>query len=95
MCQERGPRLWAKWPTSQWPVTEAATRMAMPHTTHGRPPTRPTRIFEALSSAPRRRIVACLSKTDMTAGEIAQRFAYMDEPAGHLQALVDPGERPG
>ncbi len=35
------------------------------------------KIFEALSSAPRRRILAYLSKTDMTAGEIAQRFAAM------------------
>src|SRR5262249_15140457 len=32
------------------------------------------KVFEALSSAPRRRILAYLSKTDMTAGEIAQRF---------------------
>ena len=40
------------------------------------------KIFEALSSAPRRRILAFLSKTDMTAGEIAQRFAsMMSQPA--------------
>lgn len=40
------------------------------------------KIFEALSSAPRRRIFAYLSKTDMTAGEIAQRFAaMMSQPA--------------
>ena len=40
------------------------------------------KIFEALASAPRRRILAYLSKTDMTAGEIAQRFAgMMTQPA--------------
>jgi len=31
------------------------------------------KIFEALSSAPRRGILAFLSKTDMTAGEIRER----------------------
>jgi ArsR family transcriptional regulator len=35
------------------------------------------KIFEALSSAPRRRILAYLSKTEMMAGEIAERFADM------------------
>jgi DNA-binding transcriptional ArsR family regulator len=48
------------------------------------------KIFEALSSAPRRRILAYLSKTDMTAGEIVQRFAdMMSQPAisKHLSIL--------
>ena len=50
--------------------------------------------FEALSSAPRRRILAYLSKTDMTAGEIAQRFAtIMSQPAisKHLSILENAG----
>ena len=48
------------------------------------------KIFEALSSAPRRRILAYLSKTDMTVGEIAARFAgVMTQPAisKHLSVL--------
>ena len=52
------------------------------------------KIFEALSSAPRRRIFAYLSKTDMTAGEIAQRFAaMMSQPAisKHLSVLENAG----
>jgi ArsR family transcriptional regulator len=52
------------------------------------------KIFEALSSAPRRRILAYLSKTDMTAGEIAQRFAaMMSQPATskHLSVLENAG----
>ena len=52
------------------------------------------KIFEALSSAPRRRILAYLSKTDMTAGEIAQRFAdIMSQPAisKHLSILESAG----
>jgi ArsR family transcriptional regulator, arsenate/arsenite/antimonite-responsive transcriptional repressor len=52
------------------------------------------KIFEALSSAPRRRILAFLSKTDMTAGEIARRFAsIMSQPAisKHLAALENAG----
>ena len=52
------------------------------------------KIFEALSSAPRRRILAYLSKTDMTAGEIAQRFAdTMSQPAisKHLSVLENAG----
>jgi ArsR family transcriptional regulator, arsenate/arsenite/antimonite-responsive transcriptional repressor len=52
------------------------------------------KIFEALSSAPRRRILAYLSKTDMTAGEIAQRFsAMMSQPAisKHLSVLENAG----
>ena len=52
------------------------------------------KIFEALSSAPRRRILAYLSKTDMTAGEIADRFAeIMSQPAisKHLTVLENAG----
>src|SRR5262245_6075726 len=52
------------------------------------------KVFEALSSAPRRRILAYLSKTDMTAGEIAQRFAdIMSQPAisKHLSILENSG----
>ena len=52
------------------------------------------KIFEALSSGPRRRILAYLSKTDMTAGEIAQRFAnIMSQPAisKHLSILENAG----
>ena len=53
------------------------------------------KIFEALSSASRRRIPAYLSKTDMTAGEIAQRFAdIMSQPAisKHLSTLKNAGQ---
>jgi DNA-binding transcriptional ArsR family regulator len=52
------------------------------------------KIFEALSSAPRRRILAFLSRTDMTAGDIAQRFAgIMSQPAisKHLSVLENAG----
>jgi DNA-binding transcriptional ArsR family regulator len=52
------------------------------------------KVFAALSSAPRRRILAYLSKTDMTAGEIAQRFAaIMSQPAisKHLSILENAG----
>jgi DNA-binding transcriptional ArsR family regulator len=52
------------------------------------------KIFEALSSAPRRRILAYLSKTDMTAGEIAERFSeIMSQPAisKHLSVLENAG----
>jgi ArsR family transcriptional regulator, arsenate/arsenite/antimonite-responsive transcriptional repressor len=52
------------------------------------------KIFEALSSAPRRRILAYLSKTDMTAGQIAERFAsVMSAPAvsKHLGILENSG----
>jgi DNA-binding transcriptional ArsR family regulator len=52
------------------------------------------KIFGALSSAPRRRILAYLSKTDMTAGDIAQRFAgIMTQPAisKHLSILENAG----
>src|SRR5271169_2169607 len=52
------------------------------------------KIFEALSSAPRRRILAYLSKTDMTAGEIVERFAeLMSQPSvsKHLSILEGAG----
>lgn len=49
-------------------------------------------VFEALSSAPRRKILAYLSDTDLTAGEIAARFE-MSKPAisKHLQILEHAG----
>ena len=50
------------------------------------------KIFEALSSAPRRRILAYLSKTDMTAGEIA-RASPTHVATGDLQAPLGAGER--
>jgi ArsR family transcriptional regulator, arsenate/arsenite/antimonite-responsive transcriptional repressor len=52
------------------------------------------KIFEALSSAPRRRILAYLSRTDMTAGDIVRRFAgVMSQPAisKHLSVLENSG----
>jgi len=52
------------------------------------------KIFEALSSSPRRRILAFLSKTVMTAGEIGQRFEdVMSQPAisKHLSVLENAG----
>jgi ArsR family transcriptional regulator, arsenate/arsenite/antimonite-responsive transcriptional repressor len=52
------------------------------------------KVFEALASAPRRRILAYLSKTDMTAGEIALRFSgMMTQPAisKHLSVLENAG----
>lgn len=50
------------------------------------------KIFDALSSTPRRRILAYLSKTDMTAGKIAERFE-MSQPAvsKHLSVLENAG----
>ncbi len=50
------------------------------------------RIFEALASAPRRRILAYLSQTDLTAGDIAARFE-MSQPAvsKHLGILEASG----
>jgi ArsR family transcriptional regulator, arsenate/arsenite/antimonite-responsive transcriptional repressor len=52
------------------------------------------KIFEALSSAPRRRILAFLSKTDMTSGQIAVRIKdSMSAPAvsKHLSLLENAG----
>lgn len=50
------------------------------------------KVFEALASAPRRKILAYLSEVDLTAGEIAQRFE-MSKPAisKHLQILENAG----
>jgi DNA-binding transcriptional ArsR family regulator len=50
------------------------------------------KIFAALASAPRRKILAYLSEVELTAGEIASRFA-MSKPAvsKHLRILEDAG----
>ena len=49
-------------------------------------------VFEALSSTPRRKILAYLSEASMTAGEIAERFE-MSKPAlsKHLKILENAG----
>ena len=50
------------------------------------------KVFEALASAPRRKILAYLSEVKLTAGEIAARFE-MTKPAisKHLQILENAG----
>ena len=50
------------------------------------------KVFEALASTPRRRILAYLSKSEMNAGEIAERFD-MSKPAlsKHLSVLENAG----
>jgi DNA-binding transcriptional ArsR family regulator len=50
------------------------------------------KIFEALASTPRRKILAYLAEVDLTAGEIAARFD-MSKPAisKHLQILENAG----
>src|ERR1700722_10692507 len=50
------------------------------------------RVFEALASLPRRKILAYLSAAELTAGEIASRFS-MTKPAisKHLQILENAG----
>lgn len=50
------------------------------------------KVFEALSSTVRRKILAILSETDMTAGEIAKQFE-MSQPAvsKHLSVLENAG----
>jgi DNA-binding transcriptional ArsR family regulator len=50
------------------------------------------KIFEALASTARRKILAYLSEVDLTAGEIAARFS-MSKPAisKHLQILENAG----
>ena len=50
------------------------------------------RVFEALSSTPRRKILAYLSETSLTAGEIAERFD-MTKPSlsKHLKVLEAAG----
>lgn len=50
------------------------------------------RVFEALASTPRRKILAYLSEVELTAGDIASRFE-MSKPAlsKHLRILEDAG----
>lgn len=50
------------------------------------------KVFEALASAPRRRILAYLAHTSLTAGEIAARFD-MSKPSisQHLSVLENAG----
>ena len=50
------------------------------------------KVFQALASSPRRKILAYLSEVDLTAGEIASRFD-MTKPAisKHLQILENAG----
>lgn len=50
------------------------------------------KVFQALASIPRRKILAYLSKTSLTAGEIAQRFD-MSKPSlsKHLTILENAG----
>jgi ArsR family transcriptional regulator, arsenate/arsenite/antimonite-responsive transcriptional repressor len=50
------------------------------------------KVFEALASTPRRKILAYLSEVDLTAGEIAARFE-MSKPAisKHLAILENAG----
>ncbi len=50
------------------------------------------KVFEALASQPRRKILAYLASTSLTAGEIASRFE-MSKPAisKHLQILENAG----
>ena len=50
------------------------------------------KVFEALASTPRRKILAYLSEADLTAGEIAARFD-MSKPSisKHLQLLEGAG----
>lgn len=50
------------------------------------------KVFEALASTPRRKILAYLAETELTAGEIASRFS-MSKPAisKHLAVLENAG----
>jgi DNA-binding transcriptional ArsR family regulator len=50
------------------------------------------RVFEALASTARRKILAYLNEGELTAGEIAARFDF-SKPAlsGHLRILEDAG----
>lgn len=50
------------------------------------------KVFEALASTPRRKILAYLAEADLTAGEIAARFD-MSKPSisKHLQILESAG----
>lgn len=50
------------------------------------------RVFEALSSAARRKMLAYLSETDLTAGEIASRFNISKPSVSqHLSVLESAG----
>jgi DNA-binding transcriptional ArsR family regulator len=50
------------------------------------------RVFEALSSTVRRKILAYLSATDLTAGEIAARFEISKPSVSkHLSVLENAG----
>lgn len=50
------------------------------------------KIFEALSSTIRRKVLAYLSATDLTAGEIAERFAISKPSVSkHLSILENAG----
>ena len=53
---------------------------------------RPQRVFYALASLPRRRIIAFLSQTALSTADLAERFA-MSRPAisRHLSVLVRAG----
>ena len=55
-------------------------------------PKNSAKVFEALSSTPRRMILSYLSETSLTAGEIAERFD-MSRPAlsKHLKLLESAG----
>lgn len=50
------------------------------------------RVFAALASTPRRKILAYLNQGELTAGEIGDRFDF-SKPAlsGHLRILEDAG----
>lgn len=50
------------------------------------------RVFTALSSTPRRKILAYLNEGELTAGDIAERFEF-SKPAtsNHLRILEDAG----
>jgi ArsR family transcriptional regulator len=50
------------------------------------------KVFEALASAARRKILAYLNKGELSAGEIAERFDF-SKPAlsGHLRILEEAG----
>jgi DNA-binding transcriptional ArsR family regulator len=50
------------------------------------------RVFAALASTPRRKILAYLNGGELTAGEIGERFEF-SKPAlsGHLRILEDAG----
>lgn len=50
------------------------------------------RVFEALASTPRRKILAYLNAGELTAGEIAERFEFSKPTlSGHLRVLEEAG----